>query len=196
MTVSSYARNAYFTLAVLLTVVACATQAKGKSDNVKPVFSGISEIIMVVEDLDASVKKQWEMFGIGPWEIWTFDSKNVKNMTQHDKPMNFSIRIAYTKIGNTYWELVQPLDQKSTYYQTLKDKGEGVHNIVFDVENYDQTVADMRNKGIGTYNSGDWQGVKFINFDTRGHLPVIAEIFKITEGQGFPPSEQTYPEQK
>jgi methylmalonyl-CoA/ethylmalonyl-CoA epimerase len=110
--------------------------------------------------------------------------------------MNFSIRIAYTKIGNTYWELVQPLDQKSTYYQTLKDKGEGVHNIVFDVENYDQTVADMRNKGIGTYNSGDWQGVKFINFDTRGHLPVIAEIFKITEGQGFPPSEQTYPEQK
>lgn len=196
MTVSSYARNSYFTLAVLLTVVACAAQAKGKSDKVKPVFSGISEIIMVVEDLDASVKKQWEMFGIGPWEIWTFDSKNVKNMTQHDKPMNFSIRIAYTKIGNTYWELVQPLDQKSTYYQTLKDKGEGVHNIVFDVENYDQTVADMRNKGIGTYNSGDWQGVKFINFDTRGHLPVIAEIFKITEGQGFPPSEQTYPEQK
>ncbi len=179
---------------ITLTAGAESPLALGKAPvEVKKTFTGISEIIMVVEDLDASVKKQWDTFGIGPWEIWTLDSKNVKGMTQQGEAADFAIRIAYTKIGNTYWELVQPLDKKSTYYQTLQAKGEGVHNIVFDVADYDQTVVDMREKGVGIYNSGDWQGVKFTNFDTRGHLPVIAEIFKVEEGGSFPPPEQTYP---
>jgi methylmalonyl-CoA/ethylmalonyl-CoA epimerase len=164
-----------------------------ETEAVRPIFTGISEVIMVVKDLDASVKKQWEVFGIGPWAIWTFDSSNVKDMILYGERENFSIRIAYTKIGETYWELVQPLDEKSTYYRTLKEKGEGLHNIVFDVEDYDQVIGEMRQRGIGVYNGGDWQGVKFTNFDTRGHLPVIAEIFQIQEGASFPPPEETYP---
>jgi len=156
-------------------------------------FTGISEIVMVVEDLDAAVRRQWDMFGIGPWEIWTLDSSMVKDMVTHDQPADFSIRVAYTKIGATHWELIQPLDKKSTYYQVLKEHGEGVHNIVFEVQDYDSTVAEMRNRGIGIYNGGNWQGVKFTNFDTRGILPVIAEIFHVEKGKGFPPPEETYP---
>lgn len=158
-----------------------------------PMFTGISEIVMVVEDLDAAVRRQWDMFGIGPWEIWTLDSSMVKDMVTHDQPADFSIRVAYTKIGATHWELIQPLDKKSTYYQVLKEHGEGVHNIVFEVQDYDSTVAEMRNRDIGIYNGGNWQGVKFTNFDTRGILPVIAEIFHVEKGKGFPPPEETYP---
>jgi len=164
-----------------------------KTNPAIPMFTGISEIVMVVEDLDAAVRRQWDMFGIGPWEIWTLDSSMVKDMVTHDQPADFSIRVAYTKIGATHWELIQPLDKKSTYYQVLKEHGEGVHNIVFEVQDYDSTVAEMRNRGIGIYNGGNWQGVKFTNFDTRGILPVIAEIFHVEKGKGFPPPEETYP---
>ena len=156
-------------------------------------FTGISEIVMVVEDLDAAVRKQWDMFGIGPWEIWTFDSSTVKDMVTHDQPMDFAIRVAYTKIGDTHWELIQPLDKISTYYEVLTEHGEGVHNIVFEVQNYDSTIAEMRNHGIGIYNSGNWQGIEFTNFDTRGALPIIAEIFHIKDGKDFPAPESTYP---
>ena len=158
-----------------------------------PVFKGISEIIMVVEDIDKSIKQQWELFGIGPWEIWIFDPSSVSDMVVHDKPMDFAIKVAYTKIGETYWELVQPLDKKSTYYEVLKTRGEGVHNIVFEVDDYQSTIRHMKDIGVGVYNSGDWQGVKFLNFDTRKVLPVIAEIFELEEGAKFPPAESTYP---
>jgi len=149
---------------------------------------------MVVHDLDESMRKQWELFGIGPWEIWTFNPETVSEMTMHDQRRDFAIKVAYAKIGDVHWELVEPLDQHSTYYETLRDRGEGVHNIVFDVEDYDQTCGFMQEKGIGIYNSGNWQGVRFANFATRGHIPVIAEIFDVPEGASFPPPERTYPE--
>ena len=126
----------------------------------QPVFKDITEIVMVVEDLDKAVKQQWDNFGIGPWEIWTLDSSNVKDMTMHGKPADFAIRVAYARIGNIYWELIEPLDEKSTYYEFLKTHGEGIHNIVFEVNDYDETLSIMKNKGIAVHNSGNWQGVK------------------------------------
>lgn len=170
----------------------------GNSDQAEsckpPVFKDVHEIIMVVEDLDASMKEQWELFGIGPWSVWTFDESTVANMMQHDELRPFSAKIGYAKIGNIYWELVQPLDQHSTYYETLRDHGEGVHNIVFYTDGFDDTVEYMSSLGIGVYNSGNWQGTEFLNFNTRPHLPVIAEIFKYPESGEFPPPEQIYPE--
>lgn len=165
----------------------------GINDCARPVFKDITEIVMVVKDLDASLKQQWEMFGIGPWEIWTLDPSNVKEMVVHGRPQPFAIRIAYTKIGNTHWELIQPLDETSTYFETLRDRGEGVHNIVFAVDDYDRTLKYMEARGISRFNSGNWQGTRFLNFDTRKHLPVIAEIFSIEEGGRFPDPDSTYP---
>lgn len=159
----------------------------------QPAFLNISEIIMVVEDLDEAVARQWDEFGIGPWEIWTFDSSTVDDMMLHGERRDFSIRIAYAKIGDVYWELVQPLDQHSTYYETLRDHGPSVHNIVFEVADFYETAALMSEKGYGVFNSGNWQGTQFVNFDTRGALPVIAEIYRTPTGGSFPPPESVYP---
>lgn len=170
--------------------------AQRDTDNCnRPVFKDITEIVMVVKDLDKSVKQQWEMFGIGPWEIWTLNSSNVSDMVVHGKSQPFAIKIAYTKIGNVHWELIEPLDEKSTYFETLRERGEGVHNIVFAVDDYDETSKYMEANGIGNFNSGNWQGTRFLNFDTRNYLPVIAEIFRIDNGGRFPDPDATYPRQ-
>ena len=159
----------------------------------EPLFTGVAEVIMVVSDLDAAVKKQWEEFGIGPWRIWTLDSSTVKDMKQRGEDREFSIRIAYTQIGDVNWELIQPLDENSTYAELLREHGEGVHNIVFSVSDYDKAKALLQSKGYPVYVGGDWQGVKFSIFDTHGALPVKAEIFHAPEGGEFPPPERVYP---
>lgn len=156
-------------------------------------FLDITEIIMVVDDVDASIKQQWEVFGIGPWDVWTFSPETVSDMRLHGRPENFAMKVAYTKIGNIYWEVVEPLDQRSTYYEVLKAHGPGVHNIVFEVRDYDETTRFMQENGFGIYNSGNWQGVHFANFDTRKVLPVVAEIFKTEDGVEFPKPDYTYP---
>ncbi|HPE32564.1 MAG TPA: VOC family protein [Parvularculaceae bacterium] len=156
-------------------------------------FTGVAEIIMVVPDLDAAVKKQWEEFGIGPWRIWTLDSSTVKDMKQRGEDKDFAIRIAYTQIGDVNWELIQPLDENSTYAELLREHGEGVHNIVFSVRDYEKARDILQSKDFQLYGGGDWQGVKFAIFDTLGALPVRAEIFHEPDGGDFPPPERVYP---
>lgn len=159
----------------------------------KPMFLDVTEIIMVVEDLDAAIERQWLEFGIGPWQIWTFDGTTVDEMVLHGQPCDFAVRIGYTKIGNVSWELVEPLDTRSTYYEMLRDHGPCVHNIVFDVADFDAASAQMAEKGYPVFNGGNWKGIQFRNFDTRGALPVVAEIFRVPAGQSFPPPERVYP---
>lgn len=170
----------------------CAAGGEGEGCS-EPLFTGVAEIIMVVDDLDAAMKTQWEEFGIGPWRIWTLDSSNVKDMRQRGEDREFSIRIAYTQIGDVSWELIQPLDETSTYAELLRERGEGVHNIVFSVRDYDKARAFLQSKNYQVYGGGDWQGVKFSIFDTAGALPVKAEIFHTPEGGEFPPPERVYP---
>lgn len=161
--------------------------------SIHPTFTDITEVVMVVEDLDASVKQQWEQFGIGPWDIWTLDENTVTDQVVKGQAQGYAIRIAYAKIGNVHWELIQPLDTKSTYYEMLKTQGEGVHNIVFATTDYDATVAAMQGCGIGSHIGGTWFGTRFMNFASRPALPVIAEIYDTAEGASFPPPEATYP---
>ena len=162
---------------------------------VQPMFTGISEIIIVVEDLEASMRRQWEEFGIGPWEVWTFDGNSSVKLRMRGENSTAAFRVAYTKIGDIYWELVQPLDQRSTYAEVLRTHGEGVHNIVFDVDDFDNTRRRMRALGIAEWNSGEWGDVDFINFDTRKSLSVVAEIFRVAPDGSFPPPELIYPPQ-
>lgn len=170
----------------------CAAGDEGEGC-AEPLFTGVAEIIMVVHDLDAAMKTQWEEFGIGPWRIWTLDSSNVKDMSQRGEDKEFSIRIAYTQIGDVNWEIIQPLDDNSTYAELLREHGEGIHNIVFSVRDYDKARAFLQSKNYQIYGGGDWQGVKFSIFDTADALPVKAEIFHAPEGGEFPPPERVYP---
>jgi hypothetical protein len=170
-------------------------QAKAQNPSITepPLFTGVSEIILVVRDLEASMKRQWEEFGIGPWQIWTFDAQSTRGLTMHGEPSDAAFRVAYTQIGDTYWELVQPLDDRSTYYETLQERGEGVHNIVFQVADFEDAAGRLEALGYESYNAAQWGAVEFINFDTRRTLSVIAEIYRVAPGEAFPPPEATYP---
>lgn len=183
--------------AVLAICLAQGLSLQSKAENPRtapsPLFTGVSEIILVVRDLEASMKRQWEEFGIGPWQIWTFDAQSTRGLTMHGQPSAAAFRVAYTQIGNTYWELVQPLDDKSTYYETLMERGEGVHNIVFEVADFDDAANRLEALGYERYNAAQWGAVEFINFDTRRTLSVIAEIYRLAPGGAFPPPEATYP---
>ena len=70
-----------------------------------------------------------------------------------------------------------------------------MHNIVFDVDDFDNTRRRMRALGIAEWNSGEWGDVDFINFDTRKSLSVVAEIFRVAPEGSFPPPELIYPPQ-
>ena len=38
------------------------------------------QVAMVVRDMDAAMKRHWDLFKIGPWDIYTFDATKVQRL--------------------------------------------------------------------------------------------------------------------
>ncbi|MCP4303847.1 MAG: VOC family protein, partial [bacterium] len=37
------------------------------------------QVAMIVRDLEAEMKRHWEIFKIGPWDIWDFNPDSVQD---------------------------------------------------------------------------------------------------------------------
>ncbi len=89
------------------------------------------QVAMVVRDMEAAMKRHWDVFKIGPWDIYTFDPSKVQDYTYRGKPATHSCLIAVTWMGDTQLELMQPLTGYSIYDEHLERRGEGLHHVKF-----------------------------------------------------------------
>ena len=58
------------------------------------------------------------------------------------------VRVAFIDAGNVKLELLEAMDDQSAIYKFLEKKGEGIHHIAFGVENIEQRMEELRDKGI------------------------------------------------
>jgi len=148
----------------------------------------------VVEDLFQAVKRQVDVFGIGPWQIYTIAPPELNQMTIHGKRESYGLRAAITQVGNVQWELIQPLEGPSIYREFLKKKpGGGLHHFLVQVEDYDATLCELEKQGIDILMSGAWRGATFAYADTEKSLGTIVEFFKVAPGWAMSAPQETYP---
>lgn len=147
----------------------------------KPSFTETMQIGIVVRDLDATVKKYGEDYGIGPWQFHEFNPGDLKDLREYGKPVTHSTRIATTMIGQVQWELIEPLDDESTFARFLAEKGEGVHHIAVRTPNFEETVAMPAKQGkelaLSCTFSDSKRDIKIAYLPTDQDLGVLIEIF-------------------
>lgn len=62
------------------------------------------------------------------------------------------VRVAFIDAGNIKLELLEPMDDTSAIYKFLEKKGEGIHHIAFGVENIEQRMEELKEKGVRLLN--------------------------------------------
>jgi methylmalonyl-CoA/ethylmalonyl-CoA epimerase len=142
----------------------------------EPVFTETMQIGMVVRDLDATLRRYVDDYGIGPWEIYEFNAGNAEDLREDGQPVECSWRLAVTMVGQVMWELIEPLDHQSVYARFLAAKGEGVHHIAVATPSFDDAVAAQAKRG----NKLVLSGVKVAYLPTDRDLGVIIEVFSGT----------------
>src|SRR5215831_3508213 len=113
----------------------------------EPVFADTVQVALVVRDLQASMKTYVERYGIGPWEIYEFNPTTVEEMKAHGEPVESSWRLALARVGSVTWELIEPLDDRSTYAEFLAERGEGVHHVGMAGTAFGGTLAEFDSEG-------------------------------------------------
>jgi len=160
----------------------------------KALFKKISQVALVVRSVDQTVKRCWEEFGMGPWTFYTFDPSNVTEMTIRGQQIEHAMRTAHATIGDIDWEVIEPLDDRSIYAEHLRKHGEGLHHVMFDVDDYAAAKARLAGTGCKELAGGIWFGYPYSYFDSQESLGCLLEIWSPPKvSQDLPPPEATYP---
>ena len=148
----------------------------------EPVFTETLQISLVVRDLEATMRTYVHEYGIGPWDVYEFNSDTVRDMQEDGQPVERAWRLALSQVGSVQLELIQPLDEHSIYARFLSEKGEGVHHIGVATPSFAGTIAALQERGHSVLLGGEYNGVTFAYLSTDRDLGVITEIFDAPPG--------------
>jgi methylmalonyl-CoA/ethylmalonyl-CoA epimerase len=143
----------------------------------EPVFTETMQIGIVVRDLDATLRRYVDDFGIGPWGIFEVTPENAPDLRHDGEPLKGATRGATAMIGNVMWEVIQPLDEHGIFARFLAEKGEGVHHIALRTPDFESAVAEQIQRGNTLPLSGGVGGIDFAYLPTDRDLGVLIEIF-------------------
>ena len=139
----------------------------------------ISQIAVVVRDIDDALEKYHRALGWGPWNVYEHKPPMLHSTELHGKPAEFTMLGAECHAGPIVFELLQPLEGPSIYKEWLDEHGEGLHHVAVMVpthEQADQTRAHFQDLGAEVLMGGRiGETIQFYYLDTEPMLKVIFE---------------------
>ncbi len=109
------------------------------------VLNCVHHINFVVADIDSAVEAYENMLGLGPFE--------------YEELLERDVSTARARIGDVWIVLVSPHDEDSIAGRHLKDHGEGFFLMSFGVDNLDQAVAELAQRGAMPIDSSARSGI-------------------------------------
>lgn len=104
----------------------------------------IAHIGIAVEQIDAILPFYTDTLGLSLEGVEVVESEGVK--------------VAFLKIGETRFELLEPLHEDSPIRQYLNKKGEGIHHIALEVDDIHGRLERLKTEGIKLINEEPKQG--------------------------------------
>jgi methylmalonyl-CoA/ethylmalonyl-CoA epimerase len=138
-------------------------------------LNGVSQIGIIVRDLEKAMKNYSELFGLTFPKIFI---PEYLRKTYKGKPGDFSIKVALGMMGSLQIELIQVLQGPTVYDELLERKGGGLHHLGFDVKDMDKKIEALKSLGIGILMSGERVGARFAYMDTEPIVGVIVELIE------------------
>ena len=146
----------------------------------------IDQVCIVVRDLQKTMEHYWTHLGIGPWKIYLLEEPLLREMTLKGKPTKYRMHVAICEMENIWIELIQPLSGDTIYKEFLEQKGEGLHHLGLMVENLDLEMERFETNGIGTVQTGRFQGGGFAYLDTQEKFGTVFELIERSKPRNTP----------
>lgn len=154
----------------------------------------ISQIAVVVEDLEDGMDRFGAILGVDPWEIYRFEPPALSETTYRGEERDYSMALALADAGGTMIELIEPLDGESIYTEHLAEHGEGLHHVAcFAFDDPAGVVEAFEDAGMPVIQSGVYGGeTPYWYLDTTEELNgVVFETAANVGAMGEP--DATYP---
>ena len=138
----------------------------------------VSQVALVVNDLEKSMREYSETMGWGPWTIYEYKTPRLHDtIVRGASPGAFTWIGAETPVGSTYVELLQPLEGPSIFREFIDQHGEGLHHIGYwakTMEEAEEIKRTFASRGVPVLMSAWIDQVYFYYLDSS---PMIIEVW-------------------
>ncbi|NLH07215.1 MAG: hypothetical protein GX484_06375 [Chloroflexi bacterium] len=157
--------------------------------------NGVTQVGILVPDLDAAVEYYHRLFDIGPWHFYTYERPLVSEMTYRGEPADYSMRIALSHFGTTRIELIQPVRGPSLYDEFIEAHGYGVQHFGLYVPSMTEALEQARAAELSVLMDGRGFGPDgdgwYAYLNTEAMLGITLELIE-RPARRHPP-EKVYP---
>jgi len=156
---------------------------------------GVSQIALVVPDLEAAAESYWSQFGIGPWHFYTYGKGVLRRMSYGGKPADYRMRIALAWAGSTRIELIQMEQGETVYADFVRKHGYGLHHLGVLVEDMEAALRQAEAAGLRVAMDGAGFGLdgdgQYAYLDTEEMLGTTIELIQRPKRRR--PPEKVFP---
>jgi len=141
----------------------------------KSTFTNFGQVGIVVKDIEKAIRGLSKV-GIGPFG--PLNAEPTTRWEEWEKPADVRLKMRFANIGPLEIELIEPISE-CIQKKYLDGKGEGIHHIAFFVEDIDEEVTKMVDKGYRVVQRG-WRSTSggYAFFDTEESCGFMLEIIQ------------------
>lgn len=155
---------------------------------------GITQVGILVEDIQKAVEHYWSVLGIGPWSIYSFTQDTVRDFKVYGRSLTvpFKFVIAKSMFGNVDVELIQHIEGPTIFEKFIKEKGFGLHHIKEQMDDIqlERTLKEYKEKGIDVIQRGQF-GENIHNF--LNTEPLLGIVYEVGNFGKVPKPDRRYP---
>jgi methylmalonyl-CoA epimerase len=132
----------------------------------------IDHIGIVVSNIDEALRVYRQALGLDVAEI-------------QERP-DLAATIAFLPLGESEIELVQPVSSDSDAAKFLQKRGEGIHHICLEVDDIEESLADLRGKGLELIDEVPRigpKGERFAFIHPKSAHGVLIELYQLPASQ-------------
>jgi 4-hydroxyphenylpyruvate dioxygenase-like putative hemolysin len=130
--------------------------------------SNLCQIGIVVKNIDETVNYYREAFGMGSFDIRYVDYPTA---SYFGEIAGYRGKRAFFHLGPIEIELIELIDGKTIHEAFLKERGEGIHHIGFEVKDLGEAVKIANRKGLHViqhFMRDDGSGFAYLDSDKTG----------------------------
>jgi methylmalonyl-CoA/ethylmalonyl-CoA epimerase len=143
---------------------------ESKEDGEKLILPEPTHIGYVTRDIERTMENFQKYFGLESFKKMVPD---YFNRQYHGKPGDFKMQLAFARVGNIVYELIQVLQGKTIYEDFMNEHGEGIHHLGYEISDLAKWTEAYGKVGIEPIMSAERVGLKWAYFDTPG---IIVEL--------------------
>jgi len=130
-------------------------------------FKKIDHVVIATEDLDDALARWEHNVGLTP-------------DASLDRPLGAGFKASALPIGESFLELVQPVEQSGRFYERFQERGEGLFSLSIEVDNLDDAVTYLRGKGakVSDPEDGIWPNTRIARINQSSTHGVSIQLIQ------------------